>query len=553
MKRKIFFYLVLLAGIAVIATSVLVTITAHHDFYKAIQQEVIAEASYLRIAYEHSGDAFLAKTDHLPGHRLTIVLPDGEVLYDSTSNPGIMDNHIDRPEIQAALAAGVGESTRFSNTLHEQTYYYAVRLENGSVLRMSSTVASIIASYGNFFWLVVFIAGLVLLAAIGLASLITKKIVNPVNDIDLDCPENNVIYEELIPLLKRIKEQRFQIDAQMKELARGQREFSAITENMNEGFLVLDPNGKVLSFNQSAIKMLNLQNTGSSGDNILLFNRSEALRNIVQSALHGIPKEQIVEINGRQCLLFANPVIDNGSMHGVILLLMDVTEKQEREKLRREFTANVSHELKTPLTTISGYAEIISTGVAKREDIPRFAKQMYTEAQRLVTLVDDIMMLSKLDEGAVTPSREIVDLYLLTEEIVRRVSAPADALNIKITLDGKKVFVSVIRQVVDEMIFNILDNAVKYNIPGGSINILIHENRGEAVLRVADTGTGIPENEQERVFERFYRVDRSRGETIPGTGLGLSIVKHGAMLHNASINLVSNGSSGTTVILRFPI
>jgi len=552
MKRRIFLFSAMLAGVAVIVTSILATIVAYDDFFDGIKLEVMAEAAYIKDGYTLAGEEYLDALEHRAGHRLTIISGDGAVLHDSAESPEHMSNHLDRPEVRGALADGVGESTRYSDTIRERTYYYAVRLDNGTVLRMSSTTASIFASYDRLLWMVALIAIIVFLVSAFIASLLTRRIVQPINSIDLERPENNEAYDELVPLLKRIKEQRGQIDGQIRELDRGRREFAAITENMSEGFLVIDRNGKVLSHNKSAMNLLDVQATPVLGGNILTLNRSEAFRDVVQNALKGKTKERVINLGERQCQIFANPVTEEEIIQGVILLLLDVTEKQEREALRREFTANVSHELKTPLTAISGYAEIMANGVAKPEDVPEFSRNVYGEAQRLIALVNDLMLLSGLDENT-RMIKETVDLLSLSEEAVRRLTPKASEHSVGLSVSGEAVMVHGVQSVLDEMICNLLDNAIKYNREGGSVSVSLKREDGRAVLTVADSGIGIPEIEQQRIFERFYRVDKSHSRTIPGTGLGLSIVKHGAMLHDADIKVKSDGKSGTSVTLCIPI
>ena len=551
MKRRIFLFSSLLAGVAVIATSILATIVAYDDFFDGIKREVMAEASYIQDGYALAGESYLNALEHRAGHRLTIISGDGTVLHDSSERPERMSNHLNRPEVQGALIDGAGESTRYSDTIREQTYYYALRLEDGTVLRMSSTTASIFASYDRLLWMVALIALTVFLVSAFIASLLTRRIVSPLNSIDLEHPENNVVYDELVPLLKRIREQHSQIDDQIRELDRGRREFAAITENMSEGFLVIDRSGKVLSYNKSAMNMLDMQVTSALGGNILALNRSEVFRGIVQNALKGGTREQVVELGGRQCQIFANPVMEEGSVQGVILLMLDVTEKQEREALRREFTANVSHELKTPLTAISGYAEIMANGLAKPSDVPEFSENVYREAQRLIALINDLMLLSGLEENT-QMIREPVDLLQLSGEAVARLAPKAGEHLIELSVSGNPVMVMGIRSVLEEMVYNLLDNAIKYNHKGGRASVNVKKENATAVLTVADSGIGIPKAEQQRIFERFYRVDKSHSKAVPGTGLGLSIVKHGAMLHDADIKIESDGESGASVILYIP-
>jgi len=551
MKRRIFLFSALLAGAAVVVTALLVTWAAYGDFFQGIQQEVEAETAYIRAGYALAGEPYLHSLDYKPGHRLTVIAPDGTVLYDSAERPERMGNHLSRPEVQAALAGGTGESTRYSDTIRQQTYYYAVLLEDGAVLRLSSTMSSIFAAMSSLLWMVLLIALPVLAASALIASLLTRRIVKPINNLDLEHPERSEAYDELVPLLKRIREQRGQIDSHIRELDHGRREFAAITENMSEGFLVVDRGGRVLSFNTSAMSLLDVRQTPAVGVHVLALNRSEVFRAAVQRALGGKTAEQIAELGGRMCQIFLSPVVEDNAVQGAVLLLLDVTEKQEREALRREFTANVSHELKTPLTAISGYAEIMANGVARLEDAPEFSEKIYHEAQRLMALVNDLLLLSGLEENT-RLAKAPVDLLALAEEAVRRLATKAADHDVTLAVSGEAVIVDGIASVLDEIIYNLVDNGIKYNRKNGHVTVHVAREADTAVLSVADSGIGIPKAEQGRIFERFYRVDKSHNQAIPGTGLGLSIVKHGALLHGAGIEVESEGGSGTRMTLRIP-
>lgn len=551
MKRKIFRFAALLAALAVLISSVLITAAAYNDFFRTIKREVAAQASYIRLGLELGGEAYLSQIERRTGHRLTLIAADGTVLFDSVSDPAQMDNHLSREEVREALETGAGESTRYSSTLREQTYYSAVKLSDGSILRVASSMDSVLASYNSLFWLVALIALAVTALSAFIASLVTRHIVRPINALDLDHPENSAIYDELVPLLSRIKEQRGEIGRQMAELDQRRAEFSAITENMDEGFLILNREGKVLSHNKSALRLLDAQLSSPVGVHILALNRSEPFRDVTEAALAGEAHERIVELAGRQCQVFASPVKNESAVQGAVLLLMDVTEKQEREKLRREFTANVSHELKTPLTAISGYAEIMMGGLAKPEDAPEFLQSIYSETQRLIALVRDLMLLSKLEEDA-PPARERIDLLALAEETASRLAANAAARGVNVSVTGEALEIMGMRSVLEEMAYNLLENAIKYNRPGGSVTISIKKAGERAVLTVTDTGIGIPKAEQARIFERFYRVEKSRSRAIEGTGLGLAIVKHGALLHGAQVS-VKSGPAGSTFTVRFPM
>ena len=550
MRKRIFLFAALIVALAVLVSSVLITVAGYNDFFRAIKQEVAAEASYVRLGVELGGAEYLAKLEPREGHRFTVVAPDGLVLFDSVSDPAKMDSHLNRSEVQSALQTGMGESTRYSNTLSEQTYYYALKLADGSVLRMASSVNSVYASYNDIFWLVALIAITVILLSAITASMVTKRIVRPINALDLDNLENNNIYDELVPLLSRIKEQRSEISHKMVELDQRRLEFSAITESMNEGFLILNGEGKVLSYNKSALRLLDAQLSNPMGAHMLALNRSAALRDATEAALGGSACERIVEMAGRPCHIIANPVTGEDGLRGAVLLLLDVTEKQEREQLRREFTSNVSHELKTPLTAISGYAEIMLSGLAKPEDSQEFLQSIYSETQRLIALVRDLMMISKLEDD-VSPAKEPLEILSIASGVADRLGAKADQLGVSIAVEGERVVVEGIPSVLEEMLYNLLENAIKYNQRGGKAIVHINMQGSMGIVSVTDTGIGIPKAEQERIFERFYRVDKSRNQAIEGTGLGLAIVKHGAEMHGAKLDLRS-GPSGSTFTLMFP-
>jgi two-component system phosphate regulon sensor histidine kinase PhoR len=552
MRRNIFSSIALLSVSAVLITAILITLAAYRDFFTMVKTQVHSECLSLQreLAGQELGD--LSERTPGPGHRLTLVASDGTVLYDSNGNPANMDNHLDRPEIQAALLQGSGEDTRFSDTLREQTYYYAVLLQDGSILRLSATTASVLTSFDRLFGLILVIVLAVGLAAILIASYLTRRIVRPINSIDLDFPGSTGIYDELAPLLGRIREQNHQLRLHMATLNRQRLEFSAITENMIEGFLVLDRDAKVLSHNRSALKLLGIPGYSTVGLSLLELNRSESFRSLLQASLEGKACEAVVTLHGRHCQVLLSPVREEGNLQGLVAILMDVTERQEREQLRREFTANVSHELKTPLTAISGYAEIMKDGVAKAEDIPLFSRHIYDEAQRLIALVQDLMFLSKLEES-IPPEQEVVRLFALAEEVVHRLAPKASLHYVTVELLGdEQAEIMGFPFILEEILYNLLDNAIKYNRTGGRATITIATEAHGVLLAVEDTGIGIPEGELSRVFERFYRVDKSRNEQVEGTGLGLAIVKHGASLHQAQMSLASN-PKGSRFALLFPL
>ena len=552
MKRKILFFSTLLAAISVLATSILVIIATYRDFSSTIKKEVIVQTSYVQSAVDIAGIDCLKNIKEQANHRLTIIAPDGSVLFDSVSDTLKMDNHLLRPEVQQALITGSGENTRFSDTIHQQTFYYATVLQDGNILRVSSPIGSAAASFDNLFWLIILIAATTIVIAGIIASFFTNRIIKPINHIDLEHPEQNLVYEELSPLLNKLKKQHKQILQQMDTLDRQRTEFIAITENMNEGFLVIDKDANILSYNKSALSLLDAPKKNLSGKSFLQVNRNEIFQNIVLSALNGTSKEHVMEIMGIYCQVLANPVIIDNEIQGAVIVLMDVTEGQRREFLRREFSANVSHELKTPLTSISGYAEIISNGLAKQEDIPAFSTSIYEEAQRLIVLIQDLMLLSKLDEQNISLDKEAIELLSLAKKAALSLKHKADGKNISISVSGDAAKILGFSSIMYEMIFNLLDNSIKYNTNNGKSLILIKDTDNAIVFSITDTGMGIHKSEQERIFERFYRVDKSHNSNIPGTGLGLAIVKHAALLHNAKITLDSIPGSGSTFSIFFP-
>jgi len=420
--------------------------------------------------------------------------------------------------------------------------------------------AVLITLFKGLIGVIIAIAAAVFVLAALIASRLTRRIVRPINEIDLDHPEDSRIYDELVPLLSRIKKQQEQIASNRAELERQKAEFSAITDTMNEGFLVLDSGGKVLSYNKSALRLLDSPLENPSGEFVLALNRREDFEAIIENSLRGSAQEAFIEIAKRDLRVLSTPRWEDGAVLGVVVVITDITEMQEREKLRREFTANVSHELKTPLTSISGYAEIIAAGVAQAQDIPAFAKSIYDESQQLVTLINDLILLSRLDESVPVPSEQ-VDLLAICNAVKNRLDSKAAEMDVSICVSGEAVPIRGIPVVLEEMVFNLVDNAIKYNRKGGSVSVTVSDSdsdsdsdyEGSAGCRliVTDTGIGIPKSQRERIFERFYRIDESRSEGIAGTGLGLAIVKHGAMLHGAEIEVTSD-SEGSRFVVRFP-
>ena len=542
----------LLALVTILLSSLLVTIVYYANSDARMKSEVREETRFVRGAVELSGQDYLATVENT-ANRITLIDTDGTVLYDNQADPATMENHSDREEFQEASTAGAGEATRISDTIAEQTFYYAVKLQNGQVLRVAATTDSVFAAVLAVLPWILGVEVLVAVCTVLFSNFLTKKIVAPINRLDLDHPADNEIYDELSPLLGKISRQNEVIAQQMKSLREKQEEFTSITENMSEGFLVLDNNTDILSYNTSALRLLGAETVpAESHVSALALNRSAGFRSAVDGALAGKRSEQLVRQGGRCCQVMANPVLRDGEVEGAVVVILDITEREERENLRREFTANVSHELKTPLTSISGFAEIIKNGIVKPEDIPRFAGTIYEESQRLVTLVDDILNLSRLDEADVQLEREDFDLSSLARDVAGRLKASAKKNGVVITVIGDKAEINGVKSIVDEMVFNLVDNAVKYNKQNGRVTVTVDSSSDGTALTVTDTGIGIPQADVDRVFERFYRVDKSHSKEIGGTGLGLSIVKHGAAFHNAKVSLQSTEGEGTTVRLVFP-
>ena len=476
--------------------------------------------------------------------RITLISPDGTVLYDSVARADAMENHLSREEVVQALREGTGKSSHYSSTVLKKNLYYALRLEDGNVLRLSREQSSLGAMLLNMAWpIAATVVGLLLLAA-GLSVRLARQITQPINAISPDDPQD--VYPELQPLTQRLRQQRETIRNQMDELSRRMREFSAMTENMSEGFLLIDLRGHVLTENHSASMLL-----PTDADNIAKCSQRE-LCQAAQQALTGQRCERLLQQGERTLSVIASPVLESGQVTGAVVLTLDVTEREQREKLRREFSVNVSHELKTPLTSISGFAELMSQGLVPPDKVREFSLDIQKECTRLTNLVEDIIDLSRLEEGGGDMTWEDIDLYTLCDDVLQSLEPVAKRQTVTLRLAGESLQVRGVYQVLREMIYNLCDNAIKYNRSGGSVTVTAARSAGRASVTVADTGIGIPYEDQSRVFERFYRVDKSHSRAIGGTGLGLSIVKHAAALHGAEIKLQSQPEDGTVITVLFP-
>lgn len=553
MTRKIFQSMIAVVVSVLLLSLALITGVLYEHFESAMLDQMRTTASFVEQGVKEDGMKYLDEMSSSQC-RITWIEADGTVKFDNRSDPGTMENHADRAEVKEALENESGTSIRRSSTLSEHTLYYAKRMQDGTVLRLAMSQRSVLFLMGGMISPVVFI----FLAACALAGVlsyrVSKKIVKPLGSIDLQHPEQVETYDELSPFLQRIAAQNREIRSQMEEIRKQQQEFSMITENMSEGLFVVDRNYQILSYNRSAVRIFGMA-PESVPENLLAVNRSEGFRSVVDSALKGRHAQENLELDGRVYQIIASPVCqqeDALDLVGAVILTLDVTEKEAQEQYRREFTANVSHELKTPLTSISGIAEIIRNGIVRPEDIPHFAGKIYDESQRLITLIGDIIKLSRLDENQVPMERESVDLLETARDVVQQLASIARKNGVTLVTNGSHGVVNGVRQVLGEMVYNLCENAVKYNRPGGRVWVDVRQAADHVELCVKDTGIGIPAAEQGRIFERFYRVDKSHSKAVGGTGLGLSIVKHGAALHHATIHVDSEPGEGTAITLTFP-
>lgn len=549
MTKKIFKSIMLVSGIVFILGLAFVMGILYRYFGNEIKDELKKEAAYLSVAVENQGQEYLENIRYKDS-RVTYIAEDGTVLFDSQADASTMDNHSHREEVVEASRQGTGESYRLSNTLSDMTIYYAVRLSDNTILRVSSTQYSVLSLLYQLIQPMIIIFVLMLILSGIFASGIAKKIVQPVNNLDLEHPEDNQAYEEVAPLLSKIHKQNRQIKEQLDIARQQQAEFTIIAENMQEGLLVIDKYTMILSGNSSVWKIF--QAKEKTGESIYALDRSEDFRKVVENVLEGRHGDTVLKTKAGYIRLIANPVIRDEETVGAVLLFVNVTEQMERENLRREFSANVSHELKTPLTSISGFAEIIQDGFVKEEDIKVFAGRIYKEAQRLIQLVEDVIKISQLDEGEIPLEWQSEDLYSISREVLGNLKDVAQKRQVQLYIEGERTILRTVRTILEEALYNLCDNAIKYNVPGGMVQILLSEDTDYVKLTVKDTGIGIPREDLDRVFERFYRVDKSHSKEIGGTGLGLSIVKHGVMFLGGTLDIFSEEGQGTEISMIFP-
>lgn len=550
MTKRIF-YTVFIVAIGVFFSSLILFITVLYEYFSGVQRDqLLIQTELAAQGVQNEGIKYLEglSADHC---RITWIGRDGIVLYDSASDIGEMENHFQREEVQDAFAEGYGTGARYSSTLTERYFYSAKRLPDGTVLRLS-------AIQNSLFMLILGMLqpiGIIFLAMVAvsiiLALRLSKNIVRPLNELNLDKPLENDGYDEFVPLLRRIDIQQREIKRQKGELKQMKNEFEVLTSSMAEGLILMNCSGTILSINHAAAKLFDTDRS-CTGENILSLNRNQDLAGVLYRAKNGEPAETVMDFSYGRYQVDASPVSAGGKVSGIVLLLLDVTEKEKAEQMRREFTANVSHELKTPLHTISGSAELMAGGLVKPEDIAVFSERIYAESRRMIRLVEDIIKLSHLDEGASDMNWEKVDLYLLADETVKLLLPEAEKAEVTLELHGETTCIYGIRQLLQGIVYNLCDNAVKYNRRGGTVRVDIRKKDGFSVLSVADSGIGVSAEHQERIFERFYRVDKSHSKEIGGTGLGLSIVKHASKLHGAQIDIHSIPDSGTVITVRFP-
>lgn len=550
MTKKIFKSIMFVCALVLAVGLAAVMGILYSNFDGQMRKELSKEATYLAYGVEQQGLDYL-KNIKDKSARITYIDQDGTVLFDNEADVSEMKNHSDRTEFQKAEKYGAGESSRYSDTLSEKTIYYALRLKDGTVLRVSGTQDSVLALVENLIFPLCGLLCLMLILSGIMASAISKRIVKPINELDLESPKENQIYEELSPLLSKIHRQNREIQNQLELAKQQQEEFSLITENMQEGLIVIDKYTMILSANSSAWNLFHMDRV-CQGESVYCLDREEEFRHAIEQVLSGEHTELVLKLNGSDIQLIANPVIRDKKTEGAVVLLVNVTEKLERESLRREFSANVSHELKTPLTSISGFAEIMQGGLVKNEDIPKFAGRIYKESQRLLQLVEDVIQISQLDEEKTSYVWEPVDVYQVCKNAFESLKEKAKRLNVHLYICGERMKMEAVRTLLEEAIYNVCDNAIKYNRNDGSVSVFLTQTAQEIQIVVKDTGVGIPKEDQDRVFERFYRVDKSHSKEIGGTGLGLSIVKHAVGALKGSVILRSEEGNGTEICMKFP-
>ena len=519
-----------------------------------IDEQMASEAILAEEAWLTGGEAFLDRMEDRPDikSRITLIDSQGKVLYDSVADQSSMENHMEREEVKEALTEGIGKASRTSYTLAEDTRYYAKKTADGNIVRISTSHYSQLGLLLDTFGMIIITVAVLIMLSVFISYRVARAIIKPINDIDLDNPDINENYEELGPLLHRIHQQNNRIKRQMEKLRKSREEFNIITKNMSEGLIIIDKDTEILTYNRSATEMLGGGDGRQIEGSVLKLNRSEPFRKAVSEALEGNNSQVYLTEGDATYEIISNPVREEEEVTGAILIVMDVTEREKGEKLRREFTSNVSHELKTPLTSIYGVSDMLASGMVKDEDVAGFAGTIKEESARLISLIDDIIKLSRLDESTVPQETEIIDVCGSARDVVSRLSGKASENDIELSFSGEPSEIKGVQHILDEIVYNICENAIKYNRPGGFVKVSVRNEGSESLITVADNGIGIPKTDRERVFERFYRVDKSHSKQIGGTGLGLSIVKHGVIYLGGKINLESEEGVGTVITVGFP-
>lgn len=541
---------IFLGCISVLTATILIIFGVMYNFHgKEIMNELHSELNSISCGVELNGIDYLNSLEKSERGRITWINNDGTVKFDSDATADKMENHLNREEFKEALQNGTGESIRTSDTLSEKTMYCAKLLSDGSVIRVSTNQYTVWILLLNMFQPLAIVIIIALVLSYSIAFFASKKIVMPINELALENVEAVSTYEEIEPLVHRISHQNRVIREQIKELKRTQAEFNTITSNMKEGLIIVDTQGKILSYNKSAVKLLNI--TSIKDKNLRDLNIDKQFTDDITLALDGVHTNEVIKFGDRYLNIYCNPVDVDGKTKGAVAVLLDVTEKHQRDMLRREFSANVSHELKTPLTAILASAEIIEAESTPQETSVHFAGNIKKETNRLITLVNDIIKLSNLDDKSVVMETEDVDLYELAKNVKDTLTPIADNCKVKLELYGEKTMLSGVPTILTEIIYNLADNAIKYNRENGKVTITVAPVNGKATLMVEDNGIGISKNDQSRIFERFYRVDKSHSKEVGGTGLGLSIVKHGIEHHKGKIKLASEINKGTKITVTF--
>ena len=554
MKKRIFLTVFAAALITVLVSLILLVGVTYRYINEDTRDQLMAQLDYLSQAVDDEGLTYLNQLEN-NSYRITWIAADGAVLFDNRNNISRMENHADRQEFIDAKAHGVSDIERESETMTTRLMYVAEELSDGSVLRIATNDISV----GGVAWMLAVPSVLLILCISLLAWFVARRLsralVEPLNTLDLDHPLAGEAYDELVPLLSRIEQQHREIADQRVQLGQQRNEFQTVIDNMREGLVLLNQSGRILLINRSGrnlMKAMAEEDDLAAGEEIIT-SRNSVVDSLLDKAYDGKTSSATIIINSRSYEIHASPVESDEGIHGAVLFYVDVTEKVEAEQLRREFSANVSHELKTPLHSISGCAELMLSGIVKEEDKPRFLKQIYDEAQHMVSLIENIIKISRLDEEADALPVDKVDLYEIAQTVIEQLGNKAASRGIVMDLSGTHVTIKGVKTLLYEMIYNLCDNAIKYNVDDGAISVSVKKTKDAAVVKVKDTGVGISEDQQERIFERFYRVDKSHSRASGGTGLGLSIVKHAAIWHNATIKVKSKLGKGTTFIVRFPL